>query len=208
MLLLSPAILLLLPGPPAAGVLPRGHLPYSEAPEESLVDLEGVRVRRNLVEPLSRLLAAARKDGINLKASVAFRSVPLQRSIYESGARKKGISLRSYAWWTAPPGFSEHHTGLAVDFVDASRPKASFTPDLFKRTTAFTWLKAHAPSFGFEQSFPEGNRLRVAFEPWHWRFVGDGESRTIFAMAREGRYAQDGTTLSPTHTPATRRENH
>lgn len=177
---------------------PRGHLPYAEAPSEALVVLApGIQVRKNALEPLTRMLQSAQKGGVSLKVAAGFRSVESQRKTFETGAKKKGISLRSYAWWTAPPGFSEHHTGLAVDFVDLKKPKTDFTPASFSKTEAYAWLQAHAQEFGFELSFPERNGLRVAFEPWHWRFVGDVESRAIFAVARQGRVTQDGVQTLP-----------
>jgi len=180
--------------------MPRGHFPYAEPAQQTLVALDvrdtGIRVRKNALEPLNRLLKAAQKDGVPLKVAAGFRSVETQREAFESGAKKQGISLRSYAWWTAPPGFSEHHTGLAVDFADPKRPNTNFTPASFAKTEAYAWLQSHAREFGFELSFRENNQLRVAFEPWHWRFVGDEESRAIFAVARQGRVAQDGV-LNP-----------
>lgn len=182
--------------PHAVRTAPRGHLPYTEADQGILVPLgAGIQVRKNALDSLTRLLQAAEKDGVPIRVAAAFRSVEMQRWVYESGAKKKGISLRSYAWWTAPPGFSEHHTGLAVDFVDTERPKTNFRPSSFSKTMAYVWLKSHADGFGFELSFGENSGLRVAFEPWHWRYVGDEESRAIFAMARQGRADQDGVPL-------------
>lgn len=183
--------------PRAAQAAHRRHLPYAECNPQALAELAaGVQVRRNAVASLTRLLKAAEHDGVPLKVAAGFRSVETQRAAFESGAKKKGLSLRSYAWWTAPPGFSEHHTGLAVDFADPKRPKTNFTPASFSKTEAYIWLKTHAQAFGFELSFRENSGLRVAFEPWHWRFVGDEESRAIFAVARQGRVAQDGV-LAP-----------
>ncbi len=149
------------------------------------------------MEPLTRLLRAAERDGISLRAAAGFRSVETQRRAFEAGAKKKGISLSSNAWWTAPPGFSEHHTGLAVDFVVPARPGTNFRPSSFSKTEAYVWLKAHAKAFGFELSFGQNSGVRVAFEPWHWRYVGDDESRAIFAMARRGSLAQDGVLPPP-----------
>ena len=56
---------------------------------------------------------------------------------------------------------------------------------------AFRWLAANAPRFGFEMSFPPGNKQNVKWEPWHWRWVGTSASvpgaaraRFVFARAR------------------------
>ncbi len=177
---------------------PRRHLPYAEVAPGDLVSLDGgIRVHRVLQAPLAALLAAAREAGVALKVGAGFRSMEAQRLIFESGARKKGLSPASYAWWTAPPGYSEHHTGLAVDFIDPERPQSNFTPALFVQTPGYSWLRDHAPAFGFELSFPEHSGLRVAFEPWHWRYVGDAGAQGIFAMARAHRAAQDGVSVRP-----------
>lgn len=199
MLPTPPALLQAQQNPPRAPRLaPRGHLPYAEAPAHRLVALSpGIEVRRNALEPLTRLLRAAELDGVSLRVAAGFRSVETQRRTFEAGAKKKGISRRSYAWWTAPPGFSEHHTGLAVDFVDPGRPRTNFRPSSFSKTEAYAWLKTHAKSFGFELSFGQNSGVRVAFEPWHWRYVGDEESRAIFAMARRGSLPQDGVLPPP-----------
>ena len=199
MILVLPVICQTPQNPPQTGrAMPRGHFPYAETAHQSLVALDtGILVRKNALDPLTRLLQAAQRDGVPLKVATGFRSIEAQREAFESGAKKKGIPMRSYAWWTAPPGFSEHHTGLAVDFADPKKPQTNFTPASFSKTEAYAWLQAHAKEFGFELSFQEGNGLRVAFEPWHWRFVGDEESRAIFAMARQGRVAQDGVRIPP-----------
>jgi D-alanyl-D-alanine carboxypeptidase len=59
-------------------------------------------------------------------------------------------------------------------------------------TPAARWLVANAPRFGFEMSFPGGNRQTVKWEPWHWRWVGANASapgaaraRFLFARARD-----------------------
>jgi D-alanyl-D-alanine carboxypeptidase len=92
----------------------------------------------------------------------------------------------------APPGHSEHSTGYALDF--AVRP-ANGCPDAeacMAATPAARWLLANAPRFGFELSFPGGNRQQVKWEPWHWRWVGTSASapgaaraRFLFAKARD-----------------------
>lgn len=192
--------------PPALASLPHRwnrHLPYAEAAPGALTELEGVRVRNDAREPLARLLEAARKDGVRLRIAAGFRSVEQQRQLFVSGAKKKGITKESYAWWTAPPGFSEHHSGLAVDFTEEGNPRSDFNPEVFRKTAAFAWLRARAAQFGFELSFPENNGKRVAFEPWHWRYVGDDSARAIFAVARAGRLAQDGSIPGKASTEST-----
>jgi len=93
------------------------------------------------------------------------------------------------AYQVAPPGHSEHSTGLAIDFGDR-RHGCNLTA-CFATTPVGRWLAANAAEFGFEMSFPQANAQGVAFEPWHWRWVGrdDDErslrARAIFAVARD-----------------------
>lgn len=113
--------------------------------------------------------AAARADGLELKIVSAFRGLDRQAEI----VRKKlarGLSLDEILAVSAPPGFSEHHTGRAVDVgMDGA---ASLELE-FGRTPAFRWLSENANSFSFFLSFPADNPYGYAFEPWHWCFKQD-----------------------------------
>jgi D-alanyl-D-alanine carboxypeptidase len=84
---------------------------------------------------------------------------------------------------SAPPGFSEHSTGYAVDLGDASAPGTDLSPS-FQSTRAFAWLQANANRYHFTLSFPEGNRQGVNYEPWHWRFEGSAEALKTFEAAQ------------------------
>ena len=84
----------------------------------------------------------------------------------------------------APPGYSEHATGYAIDF--GVRPTRN-CPDVsycFASTPAGQWLLANAPDYGFELSFPAGNQQGVTWEPWHWRWVGTSADAPGAAAAR------------------------
>jgi D-alanyl-D-alanine carboxypeptidase len=66
-------------------------------------------------------------------------------------------------------------------------------------TPAARWLVANAPRFGFELSFPPGNKQQVKWEPWHWRWVGTtadapgaAKARFLFARARAAFPADPG----------------
>ena len=71
----------------------------------------------------------------------------------------------------APPGHSEHQLGTTVDVVDPA--DVSLTA-AFATTPAGRWIAAHAASFGFVVSYPEGaeDESCYGWEPWHLRYVG------------------------------------
>lgn len=106
----------------------------------------------------------AANEGVLLQVVSAYRSVDYQDGIIR---RKldKGQEIEDILRVSAAPGYSEHHSGRAVD---VTTPGAAVLEESFEETDAFTWLSAHACRFGFHLSFPRGNPHAVAYEPWHW----------------------------------------
>ena len=140
---------------------------------EETVDL--VDVGPNLVGRMQRLtpetaaswqqmLTAARDDGIMLLIVSGYRSFEYQASLI----RKKinaGQSLSEILQVNAAPGFSEHHTGRAVDVASpGSRPLT----EEFESSEAFAWLRVNAAQYGFSMSYPRDNPEGFIYEPWHW----------------------------------------
>jgi D-alanyl-D-alanine carboxypeptidase len=111
-----------------------------------------------------RMSAAAACDDVRIQVVSAFRSVDYQAGIVQ---RKldQGQSMDRILSVSAAPGFSEHHTGRAIDLTT---PGFDVLEEVFEQSPAFAWLKRHAGDFGFDLSFPRNNRHGVAFEPWHW----------------------------------------
>ncbi len=108
--------------------------------------------------------AAARDDGITLMIVSGFRSIDYQAGLI----RKKleaGQTLNEILGVNAAPGFSEHHSGRALDLASpGSRPLT----EEFEVTEAFTWLQENAEKFGFSMSYPRENPQGFIYEPWHW----------------------------------------
>ena len=113
-----------------------------------------------------RLNAAAIADGISLFIVSAFRSIDRQTEII----RRKlevGMAIEDILAVCAPPGFSEHHTGRAVDL---STPGCRLLEIVFEHTRAFAWLSTRGAEFGYHLSYPNGNHHGYQYEPWHWCF--------------------------------------
>ena len=110
---------------------------------------------------------AASADRIELQVVSAFRSVEYQEAIL----RKKldsGQCLDDILCVSAAPGYSEHHTGRALDLTT---PGFAVLEEEFERSDAFTWLTENAPRFSFHMSFPRDNAHGVIYEPWHWAWI-------------------------------------
>lgn len=115
-------------------------------------------------EAWRQLRAAADRDGVVLQLVSAFRSVDYQAGIIRHKL-ERGQAVRDILRVSAAPGFSEHHTGRAIDLTT---PGAAPLEVEFEATPAYDWLCAHAAGFGFHHSYPRDNVHRIAFEPWHW----------------------------------------
>jgi D-alanyl-D-alanine carboxypeptidase len=110
--------------------------------------------------------AAAAADGIVISLISAFRSIERQVEILREKLAQ-GASLEAILAASAPPGYSEHHTGRAVDITTDGAPPLEIE---FEQTAAFAWLTTNAARFGFVLSFPAENPYGYQYEPWHWRY--------------------------------------
>jgi zinc D-Ala-D-Ala carboxypeptidase len=159
------------------------HLPYTEAPDVELATIGGgYRLRKAAAAKFQAMVAAARSSGVNITTISAFRSVEEQKRLFFGVGAERGQQPIKRAEVSAPPKYSEHHTGYAVDLGDASVPATNLNQN-FDTTPAYKWLKIHAATYGFELSFPKNNIQKVSYEPWHWRFVGDINSLETFYKA-------------------------
>lgn len=110
--------------------------------------------------------AQAARDGIELLMLSAFRSIERQADIIREKL-KSGLVLEDILEVCAPPGYSEHHTGRAIDIASSDDPCLEIR---FEHTGAFAWLQINAKQFGFKLSYPRENRYGFQYEPWHWCF--------------------------------------
>jgi zinc D-Ala-D-Ala carboxypeptidase len=151
--------------------------PYLEASD--LVPVEG-HERQHSLTPQAALQwhamkSAAAKDEIELLLISGFRSVDRQREIIEDKLRK-GIDLNTILTVNAAPGFSQHHTGLALDLGTPTHPNLM---NGFENTAAFHWLTSNAAKFGFVMPYPRDNPYGLIYEPWHWMLVPIRDSNPL-----------------------------
>lgn len=159
-----------------------GHRPYEIADASNLATISTnsmVRLKPEMAQKVEAMMAQAKSAGVNLDVISGFRSLEDQKYLFFELKAERGQSAQIRAEVSAPPGYSEHHTGYAVDFIDGSQPATDLEVS-FENTPAFRWLEENAAYYGFEMSFPKGNSQNVAYEPWHWRYVGNQESLELF----------------------------
>jgi D-alanyl-D-alanine carboxypeptidase len=142
-----------------------GHFPYPEVPENKLVAvMPGIRLRPDAGAALLTMQRDAAAEGIELAVLSGHRSVALQKQLFFEVKAERNQSSRERARVSAPPGFSEHSTGYAVDLGDATLPHTHLSAS-FDTTPAFGWLKRNAARYHFQLSFPRGNAQGVSYEP-------------------------------------------
>ena len=168
-----------------------GHLPYDEASQDELVFVEPhIWVHKDMFKSLLRMRKDAEKDGIYLVFLSGFRSIKLQEEIFYSLKSLRNQNAAERARVSAPPGYSEHSTGFAIDIGDANFRNTDFEVE-FEDTNAFNWLKKNAAKYHFKLSFNKNNK-NIDYEPWHWRYEGSIEALRIFeASNRRNSLAKD-----------------
>jgi len=159
-----------------------GHLPYKEIPKEKLVLIEpNIEVHIDMRDSLLKMKEEAKKDGIYLVFLSGYRSINLQNDIFYSLKSIRNQEAAERARVSAPPGYSEHSTGFAIDIGDATQRVTDFEIE-FENTDAFRWLKKNAAKFHFKLSFNKNNKY-IDFEPWHWRYEGSIEALKVFEIS-------------------------
>ncbi len=149
-------------------------LPLCREPE-TLVDTElDFYKRPQRLTPLafaawSRMREAAVEQGISLFLISAFRGLQYQ---YDLIAHKlqDGQSLEQILMVNAAPGYSEHHSGRAVDLGTLG---CGALTEEFENTEAYQWLVLNAEAYDFHLSYPRENPYGIDFEPWHWCHLGE-----------------------------------
>lgn len=174
-----------LPKPPEKDDL-LGHLPYQDANSADLVAITNdgrIKLHQAAATKFLRMQADAKAAGINLVILSGFRDQELQNHLFFAVKEQRVQATEKRAEVSAPPGYSEHHTGYALDFGDGQKPATNLEVE-FEQTSAFRWLQKNAAKYSFELSFPRDNPQGISYEPWHWRFVGDRTSLETFYKAR------------------------
>ena len=153
-----------------------------------LAEVENFQVDKRIVEPLQKMLAAGRKEGIDMMICSAYRSWEKQTTLFNNKMKKQMKTGKTYAEalaataeWVAIPGTSEHQLGLALDIVSTDYQKLD---EGQADTPVAKWLAKHAHEYGFILRYPKGKKDETAiqYEPWHYRYVGIEAAEEIKAQ--------------------------
>jgi LAS superfamily LD-carboxypeptidase LdcB len=104
---------------------------YPEIGSAETVEYQGQRLHKDAASAFDNMRQAATKDNVKLQIISGFRGIRAQADIFEG----KGGGLQA-AEYSAPPGHSQHHTGLAIDINTLETS--------FRTSKAFMWVN-HQP---------------------------------------------------------------
>lgn len=152
----------------------------AELPDASWVEPHvNHRVDARIVEDLAAMLTAAEAEGAHPVICSSFRTYDYQENLFENRIERaeredhlEGAEAEeAAAFWVAPPGASEHQTGLAVDIVDADYLELDEGQE---ETATQQWLMAHCTEYGFILRYPTDKSAvtGIGYEPWHYRYIG------------------------------------
>ena len=132
---------------------------------------EGIQLAYRIMEPLSQMIRDC-NQALNCNdtgVTSAWRSLEEQRQIYADYAEQYG---QDYAEaYVADPGYSEHHTGLALD-MGIYYPSGGI--DSFSQSDNAVWMNDNCYRYGFIRRYKEDkvNITGINNESWHFRYVG------------------------------------
>lgn len=113
-----------------------------------------------------------KEDSLQIELISVFRNREQQQKIFDSNLEKFGLEYaRKYS---ALPGYSEHHTGLAVDVGVFHEGKLYwYAPEILTVEYLYKPIHKKAPEYGFILRYPDHKKsvTKVAYEPWHLRYL-------------------------------------
>ena len=136
-----------------------------------LVDVEeyakpGMKLNIECKNSFIKMAKDAQASNYHIRAISTYRTIDYQTKLYTNYVKKDGEELADT--YSARPGYSEHHTGLAID-VD----NETLSYNNFENTKEFTWMMDNAYKYGFILRYPKDSTITgYMYEPWHFRYVG------------------------------------
>jgi D-alanyl-D-alanine carboxypeptidase len=131
-------------------------------------------LRVEALSALQTMLDGAEAVGYDIGVVSAYRSYSQQEATFQYWVDTLGYDEAVRV--SAMAGHSEHQLGTTVDLSTAEAGWA--LEESFGGTAAGEWMAAHAHEYGFALSYPAGTEAVTgyAYEPWHFRYIGEGSA--------------------------------
>ena len=142
--------------------VPEGYRP------PDLEKFDGHELRKVAGEAYERMRDAAKAEGYSIHIVSGYRSVEYQSNLYNRYLAED--TPENVDRYSARPGYSEHHTGLAMDIFGTN---CSELRD-FENSPEYPWVRDNCHKYGFIIRYLEETESITGYEsePWHLRYVG------------------------------------
>lgn len=139
-------------------------------------DFEGgtIQVEKEALDKFNELRATLLEEGIEIELDSVYRSVKRQQEVWDQFLAEKGEEYTKK--YVAVPGYSEHHTGLAIDICIKKDGKYIYDNDeMTAEKEIFSKIHSHLADYGFILRYPEGKEDITGYGPevWHFRYIKD-----------------------------------
>ena len=137
---------------------------------------EEIEVEKEAYNNYLKLKDELKKEGITILLDSVYRSVREQQNLWDEWSNDPEKGPDYVKQYVAVPGYSEHHTGLAIDICIKKNGKLIFDNDeMIAERKIFKKIHKKLADYGFILRYLE-NRDDItgySYEPWHLRYIGD-----------------------------------
>ncbi len=161
-------------------ILVNSNNSFPENVKLNLVSFQKKQVADIIYNDLIDMYNSALDDNITLKINNAYRTKKEQTKMfndkmqsYINDGYSKEKAYNQTILTVQKPGYSEHETGLAIDFSNEGHYD--------ENEKMWEWLKNNAYKYGFILRYPYNKYeiTKIDYEPWHYRYVGKKAAKEI-----------------------------
>ena len=137
---------------------------------------ETYKVEKKALEKFLEMRAELAKEGIVIELDSVTRSVAEQQTLWDNWTVEYGEDyVKKYV---AVPGYSEHHTGLAIDIcIEKDGKRINDNDEMIAEKDIFAKIHTKLAKYGFILRYLDGKDdiTGYGYEPWHFRYIDDAE---------------------------------
>ena len=152
---------------------------YENKSDSYKVDGSYMQLDKTMIDAINSMLDDfSAKTGItNVLCNSGYRTYDEQKQMYDEDLENTGLLESALV---APPGHSEHHSGLAMDFAIDD----GYEYPALKNEGEYSWIYANAANYGLILRYTEQNKhiTKYQAESWHFRYVGPVHASMIYRM--------------------------
>ena len=130
------------------------------------------KVEKKAAEAYAKLREELSDEGIIIELDSTTRSVAEQQKLWDEWTVEYGEEyVKKYV---AVPGYSEHHTGLAIDIcIVKDGKKINDNDEMIAEREIFSKIHEKIAKYGFILRYLEGKDdiTGYGYEPWHFRYI-------------------------------------